>query len=327
MGGGRGEAIADIRIANGTIGYIHLLRFNEYTQQELKEAFDRLTDKKVKGIILDLSGNHGGYLDVGTLLRLSYQRFYAPTGRCIQMPYDHPDSTQVIDGKFKFTGETDEPNHVFNISGSYRGISVICGDTLESKLAEIYQSAKSSPLELLYCRPPSGGELYGMLAMEIEKHHHRLAHALHLVVVHADKTLSEGEAAVPDVHYCRLHVDNLILGINLAHEVSIKMYCNNGVLLSNLRTHLLEIVHLCRVVILEIHSVVHMPESIGIHPSQLYGHGVMIFNLAHIVCFILELPLYTLYSSPFFRSSFAIALTRTWSFLPVALRGICSTNR
>lgn len=43
--------------------------------------------------------------------------------------YDHHDSVQVIDGKFKFTGETDEPNHVFNISGNYRGISIICDGT------------------------------------------------------------------------------------------------------------------------------------------------------------------------------------------------------
>lgn len=170
------QSVSEVRIANGTIGYIHLLRFNEYTQKELNDAFDRLTAKNVKGLILDLSGNHGGYLDVGigvanefltkgtpicstegrhsphkdyaangkgrmtamplaiivdsvsasaaemisscmqdndraviigqrtfgkgltqklfylddgTLLRLSYQRFYAPTGRCIQMPYDH----------------------------------------------------------------------------------------------------------------------------------------------------------------------------------------------------------------------------------------------
>lgn len=170
------QSVSEVRIANDTIGYIHLLRFNEYTQKELNEAFDRLTAKKIKGIIIDLSGNHGGYLDVGigvanefltrgmpicstegqhsphkdyaangkgrmtamplaiivdsvaasaaemisscmqdndravvigqrtfgkgltqklfylddgTLLRLSFQRFYSPTGRCIQMPYDH----------------------------------------------------------------------------------------------------------------------------------------------------------------------------------------------------------------------------------------------
>jgi carboxyl-terminal processing protease len=50
-------------IINGKYGYIKLNRFAKTTEEELKEVFDMFEENKIKNIILDLSGNTGGYMD------------------------------------------------------------------------------------------------------------------------------------------------------------------------------------------------------------------------------------------------------------------------
>lgn len=47
----------------GKIGYIPLQQFNETATDELEEAIKRLTDEGAKGLVLDLRGNGGGYLE------------------------------------------------------------------------------------------------------------------------------------------------------------------------------------------------------------------------------------------------------------------------
>lgn len=48
----------------GQIGYIEVSQFEDVTQDQFKLAVDELSDKGMKGLILDLRGNPGGVLDV-----------------------------------------------------------------------------------------------------------------------------------------------------------------------------------------------------------------------------------------------------------------------
>lgn len=50
-------------IKNDNVGYIEISRFDSNTTSLVKSATNDLKDKKVKGIILDLRNNPGGYLD------------------------------------------------------------------------------------------------------------------------------------------------------------------------------------------------------------------------------------------------------------------------
>ncbi len=50
-------------IIDGKYGYVKLNRFARTTDEELKEVFDLFKEHKIKDIILDLSGNTGGYMD------------------------------------------------------------------------------------------------------------------------------------------------------------------------------------------------------------------------------------------------------------------------
>jgi carboxyl-terminal processing protease len=48
---------------DGKIGYIPLQQFNETATNELEEAIKRLSGEGAKGLVLDLRGNGGGYLE------------------------------------------------------------------------------------------------------------------------------------------------------------------------------------------------------------------------------------------------------------------------
>jgi carboxyl-terminal processing protease len=48
---------------DGKVGYIPVLRFNETSAEEVKDAVQRLVKDGVKGIVLDMRGNPGGILD------------------------------------------------------------------------------------------------------------------------------------------------------------------------------------------------------------------------------------------------------------------------
>jgi carboxyl-terminal processing protease len=70
---------ADVRIPavpfaimlDGKIGYVPLQQFNETATEELDAAIKRLTSEGAKGLIFDLRGNGGGYLDqAGTVANL-----------------------------------------------------------------------------------------------------------------------------------------------------------------------------------------------------------------------------------------------------------------
>jgi len=56
------ESVDDAFMVKPGIGYIHINRFNENTNDELTEALKKLGEKNLQGLVLDLRGNPGGLL-------------------------------------------------------------------------------------------------------------------------------------------------------------------------------------------------------------------------------------------------------------------------
>jgi carboxyl-terminal processing protease len=59
------------------IGYIPVQQFNETTTREFAALYRRLTSEGAKGLVIDLRGNSGGYLDQA----LEMTNFFLPRGR------------------------------------------------------------------------------------------------------------------------------------------------------------------------------------------------------------------------------------------------------
>jgi len=56
------QSVDDAFMVKPGIGYIHINRFNENTNDELTEALKKLSEKNLQGLVLDLRGNPGGLL-------------------------------------------------------------------------------------------------------------------------------------------------------------------------------------------------------------------------------------------------------------------------
>ena len=56
------ESVDDSFMIKPGIGYVHINRFNENTNDELSEALKKLGNKNLQGLVLDLRGNPGGLL-------------------------------------------------------------------------------------------------------------------------------------------------------------------------------------------------------------------------------------------------------------------------
>jgi carboxyl-terminal processing protease len=56
------RSVDDVFLIKPGIGYIHINRFNENTNDELTEALKTLDEKTLQGLVLDLRGNPGGLL-------------------------------------------------------------------------------------------------------------------------------------------------------------------------------------------------------------------------------------------------------------------------
>ncbi len=62
------KSIQSSMILRDSIGYIKMLQFARSTHTELIEAIDALQQQGLKGLILDLRGNSGGYLDQAIMI-------------------------------------------------------------------------------------------------------------------------------------------------------------------------------------------------------------------------------------------------------------------
>ena len=56
------QSVDDVFMVKPGIGFIHINRFNENTNDELSEALKKLGDKNLQGLVLDLRNNPGGLL-------------------------------------------------------------------------------------------------------------------------------------------------------------------------------------------------------------------------------------------------------------------------
>jgi len=56
------QSVDDVFMVKPGIGYIHINRFNENTNDELSEALKKLSEKNLQGLVLDLRNNPGGLL-------------------------------------------------------------------------------------------------------------------------------------------------------------------------------------------------------------------------------------------------------------------------
>ena len=56
------RSVDDVFLIKPGVGYIHINRFNENTNDELTEALKTLDEKNLQGLVLDLRGNPGGLL-------------------------------------------------------------------------------------------------------------------------------------------------------------------------------------------------------------------------------------------------------------------------
>lgn len=77
------------RMLDGGIGYVRLTEFNAIARDRLREALEQLSREDLKGLIFDLRGNPGGYLDMavevageflprGTLVLTEHERDREP---------------------------------------------------------------------------------------------------------------------------------------------------------------------------------------------------------------------------------------------------------
>jgi carboxyl-terminal processing protease len=64
-------------VLDGGIGYIPVQQFNETTTREFAQVYARFVDENVKGIVIDLRGNSGGFLDQA----LEMTNFFLARGR------------------------------------------------------------------------------------------------------------------------------------------------------------------------------------------------------------------------------------------------------
>ncbi|HPR83686.1 MAG TPA: S41 family peptidase [Pontiellaceae bacterium] len=55
-------SVKDAKLIEDSIGYIRITQFNEPTAEDLKKELKKLTDQKMKALVLDLRGNPGGLL-------------------------------------------------------------------------------------------------------------------------------------------------------------------------------------------------------------------------------------------------------------------------
>jgi carboxyl-terminal processing protease len=84
-------------VKNGNIGYIQISQFDNGTSDLIKQATADLKSKNVKGIILDLRNNPGGYLDAAVTVTSEFQQ----SGTVVT---EKPTSRTGTEQKFTATG-------------------------------------------------------------------------------------------------------------------------------------------------------------------------------------------------------------------------------
>ncbi|MEI7850765.1 MAG: S41 family peptidase [Kiritimatiellales bacterium] len=125
-------SVKDAKLLDGGIGYIRLTQFNEPTAEDLKVELKKLTDRKMKALVLDLRGNPGGLLtSAGGVAEL-----FLPRGDLIVFTKGRGD--ELADQRIKSSGNThyaDFPMVILVNGGSASAAEIVSGALQDHKRA------------------------------------------------------------------------------------------------------------------------------------------------------------------------------------------------
>jgi carboxyl-terminal processing protease len=125
-------SVKDAKLIEDHIGYIRLTQFNEPTAEDLKNELKKLTDQKMKALVLDLRGNPGGLLTTAA----GVAELFLPRGDLIVFTKGR--SMEMDQQSFKssgFTHYTDFPMVVLVNGGSASAAEIVSGALQDHKRA------------------------------------------------------------------------------------------------------------------------------------------------------------------------------------------------
>jgi len=117
------RSIKEAKILKDNIGYVKLIDFQEDTAKELDNAIERLIEKDMVGLILDLRNNPGGLLDVA----IEVSERFVPEGKLIVSTRGRKENqnTEFVSKKGK--KYTQYPLVVLVNQGSASGSEIVAG--------------------------------------------------------------------------------------------------------------------------------------------------------------------------------------------------------
>jgi carboxyl-terminal processing protease len=125
-------SVKDAKLIEDHIGYIRLTQFNEPTAEDLKKELKKLTDQKMKALVLDLRGNPGGLLTSAA----GVAELFLPRGDLIVFTKGR---TKELDQQpFKSSGHThytDFPMVLLVNGGSASAAEIVSGALQDHKRA------------------------------------------------------------------------------------------------------------------------------------------------------------------------------------------------
>jgi carboxyl-terminal processing protease len=125
-------SVKDAKLLDGGIGYIRLTQFNEPTAEDLKAELKKLTDQKMRALVLDLRGNPGGLLtSAGGVAEL-----FLPRGDLIVFTKGR--AGDLTDQRIKSSGNThysDFPMVILVNGGSASAAEIVSGALQDHKRA------------------------------------------------------------------------------------------------------------------------------------------------------------------------------------------------
>ena len=125
-------SVKDAKLIEDSIGYIRLTQFNEPTADDLKKELKKLTDQKMKALVLDLRGNPGGLLTAAA----GVAELFLPHGALIVFTKGR--NGEAADQRFKSSGNmhyTDFPIVLLVNGGSASASEIVSGALQDHKRA------------------------------------------------------------------------------------------------------------------------------------------------------------------------------------------------
>ena len=125
-------SVKDAKFLEDSIGYVRITQFNEPTADDLKKELKKLTDQKMKALVLDLRGNPGGLLTAAA----GVAELFLPHGDLIVFTKGR--NGEAADQRFKSSGMThytDFPIVLLVNGGSASASEIVSGALQDHKRA------------------------------------------------------------------------------------------------------------------------------------------------------------------------------------------------